>query len=100
MNGKNKETWVFRLFVSGKSPRTEQALETLRQICENHLEGNCDIAVIDVRADPAAAVSEDVIATPTLLKKLPEPVRKIIGDLWNREKVRLALDIVNGEREE
>lgn len=82
-----------RLYITGRTPQSQRAIENLRDICESELEGLYEIEVIDVLEHPALAENEKILATPTLVKRLPEPVRKIIGDLSDREKVLLGLDI-------
>ncbi len=85
--------WVFRFFISGKTPKNDRSIATMEQICKNYLEGNCDIEVIDVLKDPLAGIEANILATPTLIKQFPEPVRRIIGDLSDKEKVLLGLEI-------
>lgn len=82
-----------RLYVTGRSSQSQRALENLRRICESELDGSYEIEVIDVLENPVLAEHEKILATPTLVKRLPEPVRKIIGDLSDREKVLLGLDL-------
>lgn len=81
-----------RLYITGRTPQSQRAIENLRLICESELKGNYEVEVIDVLEHPALAENEKILATPTLVKRLPEPVRKIIGDLSDREKVLLGLD--------
>jgi len=85
--------WQLRLYVAGKTPRSVAALDNLRQICEQHLSGKYDIEVIDLLERPQLAKGEQIVAIPTLVRKLPEPVRKIIGDLSNEERVLIGLDL-------
>ena len=82
-----------RLYVTGRTPQSQRAIDNLRAICEADLEGLYEIEVIDILENPVLAENEKILATPTLVKRLPEPVRKIIGDLSDREKVLLGLDI-------
>ena len=82
-----------RLFVSGSTSRSQQAIQNLRRICEDHLQGRYDLEVIDVAKDPAQARQYQILAVPTLLKELPSPLRKIVGDLSEKEKVLEGLDI-------
>jgi len=82
-----------RLFVTGYTSHSQRAIENLRQICETELQDRYEIEVIDVLEHPQLAESEKILATPTLVKKLPEPVRKIIGDLSNTERVLVGLDL-------
>lgn len=82
-----------RLYVTGRTPQSQRAIDNLRSICEADLEGLYEIEVIDILENPVLAENEKILATPTLVKRLPEPVRKIIGDLSDREKVLLGLDL-------
>ncbi len=89
-----------RLYITGRSTQSHRAIENLRRICESELKRAYEIEVIDVLEDPVLAESEKILATPTLVKRLPEPVRKIIGDLSDREKVLVGLDIEHIREEE
>lgn len=82
-----------RLFVTGNTSRSQQAIQNLKQICEKHLQGRYEIEVIDVSKDPVQARQHQILAVPTLLKELPPPLRKIVGDLSEKEKVLEGLDI-------
>jgi circadian clock protein KaiB len=82
-----------RLFITGRTSQSQRALENLRALCEAELQGIYEVEVIDVLEHPTLAENEKILATPTLVKRLPEPVRKIIGDLSDREKVLLGLDL-------
>lgn len=84
---------ILKLYVSGHSARSRQATENLRRICETELQGQYDMEVVDVLEHPQLAEDEKIIATPTLIKTLPPPLRRVIGDLSNTEKVLLGLDI-------
>lgn len=86
--------WQLRLYVAGETPRSATALKNLRRICEEHLAGRYHIEVIDLKKDPGMASANEIIAVPTLVRKLPEPIRKIIGDLSNEEKVLIGLNLV------
>lgn len=88
-----QEMWNLRLYVAGKTPRAITAFENLEKICEEHLAGKYSIEVIDLLKNPQLARGDQIIAVPTLVRKLPKPVRKIIGDLSNKEKVLVGLDI-------
>lgn len=79
--------------MTGRSLRAEQAITNLRRICDEDLSGEYDIEVIDVLENPQLAEDEKILATPTLIKKLPPPLRRVIGDLSDKEKVLLGLDI-------
>jgi len=85
--------WMLRLYVAGKTPRAILAFENLQRICEEHLAGCYEIEIIDLLENPQLAKGDQIIALPTLVRRLPEPVRKIIGDLSNTERVLVGLDI-------
>ena len=85
--------WQLRLYVAGQTPRSVAALDNLRKICEEHLAGQYSIEVIDLLERPQLAQGEQIVAIPTLERRLPEPVRKIIGDLSNVERVLIGLDL-------
>ena len=85
--------WQLRLYVAGQTPRSVAALSNLRRICEEHLAGKYSIEVIDLLERPQLARGEQIVAIPTLERRLPEPVRKIIGDLSNTERVLIGLDL-------
>lgn len=85
--------YELRLYVAGKTSKSVVALENLKNICEEHLQGQYSIEVIDLLETPQLAEGDQILAIPTLVKKVPEPVRKIIGDLSNVEKVLVGLDI-------
>ncbi|WP_421939074.1 circadian clock protein KaiB [Pedobacter sp.] len=85
--------YELRLYVAGKTTKSVVALENLKRICEEHLKGKYSIEVIDLLEKPQLAEGDQILAIPTLVKKVPEPVRKIIGDLSNVEKVLVGLDI-------
>ena len=87
------ERYVLRLYVTGMTPRSTRAVENVRTICEEHLHGRYDLEVIDIYQQPTLAKGEQIIAAPTLVKKLPLPLRRIIGDLSNTDRVLLGLDL-------
>jgi len=89
---------VLRLYVTGRTPRSERAIDNLRRICEQDLGGMYDLHIIDVIESPQLAEDEKILATPTLIKNLPPPLRRIIGDLSDTEKVLLGLDLRPNER--
>ena len=82
-----------RLYITGKTPRSERAIANLGEICERDLKGLYDLQIIDVLESPQLAENEKILATPTLIKDLPPPLKRIIGDLSNSEKVLLGLDL-------
>ena len=92
------ETWRLRLYVAGQTPKSLQAFANLKRICEDHLEGQYRIEVIDLIETPQLAKDDQILAIPTLVRKLPEPVRKIIGDLSNTERVLVGLDLISAAR--
>jgi circadian clock protein KaiB len=88
-----KEQYVLTLYVTGTTPRAVRAIENVREICETHLKGHYELTVIDIYQQPALAKGQQIIAVPTLIKKLPPPLRRIIGDLSDREQVLYGLDL-------
>jgi circadian clock protein KaiB len=86
-------TFRLRLDITGSTSQSQRAIDNLKAICDAELPGVYEVEVIDVLEYPALAENEKILATPTLVKRLPEPVRKIIGDLSDREKVLLGLDL-------
>jgi circadian clock protein KaiB len=89
------DRYVLRLYVTGMTPRSARAVNNLRAICDEYLEGRYDLEVIDIYQQPVLTKGEQIIAAPTLIKKLPLPMRRIIGDMSNRERVLLGLDLVH-----
>ena len=87
------DAWELRLYVAGQSVKAEAALENLKRICEDHLSGRYRIEVIDLLKTPQLARGDQIIAIPTLVRKLPQPLRKLIGDLSNTERVLVGLDL-------
>ena len=85
--------WDLRLYVAGQTEKSVRAFDNLKKLCEEHLAGQYHIEVIDLLRDPKLARGDQIIAVPTLVRKLPEPVRKIIGDLSNTERVLVGLDL-------
>ena len=90
---RGKKTWELRLYVAGKTPKSVAALHNLEKYCETHLKGIYRIEVIDLLVHPQLAAGDQIFAIPTLVRKMPEPIRKIIGDLSNEEKVLVGLNI-------
>jgi circadian clock protein KaiB len=88
------DAWVLRLYVAGQSPKAITAFTNLKKICEEQLNGKYSIEVIDLMENPQLANEFQIVALPTLIRKLPVPVRKIIGDLSNTERVLLGLDLL------
>jgi circadian clock protein KaiB len=85
--------WELRLYVAGTTPKSVKAFANLKQICEEHLAGQYRIEVIDLVENPRLAQQDQIVAIPTLVRKLPKPMRKIIGDLANTERVLVGLEI-------
>jgi circadian clock protein KaiB len=88
------DKWILRLYVAGETPKAVRALNNLRAICEEQLAGQYTIQVIDLLVNPRLARDNQILAVPTLVRKLPEPIRRIIGDLSDRERVLVGLDLV------
>lgn len=91
--GKNPETWELRLYTAGQTLKSIAAFNNLKEICEEHLKGKYTIEIIDLVKNPQLAAGDQIFAIPTLVRKLPQPLRKIIGDLSNTERVLIGLDI-------
>jgi circadian clock protein KaiB len=89
----SEKHYVLRLYVSARMPRSAQAIATLTALCREHLAGRVDLEVIDVDADPKVAQREQIFALPTLVKELPEPLRRFVGDLADPSRVLLGLDV-------
>ena len=90
---KKDSIWELRLYVAGKTPKSVAALNNLKRYCETHLKGLYELEVVDLLVQPQLAEGDQIFAIPTLVRKVPEPIRKIIGDLSNEEKVLVGLDI-------
>ena len=88
-----EEIWELRLYIAGNTTKSQTALTNLKKYCEEHLKGKYVIEVIDLLVKPQLAEGDQILAVPTLVKKVPEPIRKIIGDLSNEEKVLVGLNI-------
>ncbi len=88
-----EEVWNLRLYVAGQTSKSITAFTNLKKICDEHLAGKYKIEVIDLLKNPQLAKGDQIIALPTLVRKLPEPIKKIIGDLANTERVLVGLDI-------
>jgi circadian clock protein KaiB len=87
------KAYRLRLYVAGQTPKSVLALANLQQICEEHLQGRYEIEVIDLLVNPQLAQGDQILALPTLVRRLPEPIKKIIGDLSNKERVLVGLDL-------
>jgi len=98
-----QEKYILRLYVAGMTPNSLRAIDNLKKICEEHLIGRYELEVIDLYQQPVLAIGEQIIAAPTLIKKLPLPLRKVIGDMTNVDRVLVGLDLrskakVSGKR--
>src|SRR4051794_22516370 len=92
----SQDFWQLRLYVAGQTPKSIAALANLKRICEQYMAGKYAIEIIDLLKDPTLARGDQILAIPTLVRKLPEPIRKIIGDLSNTERVLVGLDLRPG----
>ncbi|HKG53337.1 MAG TPA: circadian clock protein KaiB [Anaerolineales bacterium] len=90
---RTKKNWELRLYVAGQTPKSLTAFANLKKICEEHLAGQYHIEVIDLLKQPQLARGDQILAIPTLVRKLPSPIKKIIGDLSNTERVLVGLDV-------
>ena len=88
-----EETWELKLYVAGRTPKSIKAVENLTKICEQHLPGRYKIEVVDLLENPRLAKEDQIVAIPTLVRKLPEPIKRVIGDLSNLEKVMVGMDL-------
>ena len=91
--------WNLRLYVAGQSPKSVRAFTNLRKLCEEHLAGRYRIEVIDLIKNPQLAAGDQILAVPTLVRRLPEPIKKIIGDLSNADRTLVGLDLRPAERQ-
>lgn len=89
----SKAQWQLRLYVAGQTPKSAAAVANLRRLCETHLAGRYEIEVIDLLVSPRLAAGDQILAIPTLVRRLPEPIRKVIGDLSNEGRVLVGLDM-------
>ncbi|RBP46358.1 circadian clock protein KaiB [Roseimicrobium gellanilyticum] len=87
------QRYVLKLFVSGSSPRSTQAISTIRALCEERLQGRYDLEVVDIFQQPTEARGSQIVAAPTLIKELPEPMRRVVGNLADRDKILVALNL-------
>ncbi len=90
---REKEKYVLRLYITGMTPKSTKAIQNVKKICEEHLKDHYDLEVIDIYQQPTLAKGEQIIAAPTLIKKIPLPLRKFIGDMANTERILLGLDL-------
>ncbi len=88
-----KEDYVLRLYVAGMTPKSKEAILNIKKICDGHLEGRYELDVIDITRNPVLAAGEQIVATPTLIRKLPAPLRRFIGDMTQVERILLGIDL-------
>lgn len=87
------DSWNLRLYVAGQTPKSLAAFSNLKRLCEEHLSGRYQIEIVDLMKQPHLAQGDQIVALPTLVRKLPEPIKRIIGDLSNLERVKVGLDL-------
>ncbi len=90
---KEKEKYLLRLYVAGMTPKSTRAVQNIKKICEEHLKDRYELEVVDIYQQPTLAKGEQIIAAPTLIRKLPLPLRKFIGDMANTERILVGLDL-------
>lgn len=88
------EQFVLRLYIAGNSPRSQRAIENVKQICEEYLKGRCDIEIFDIYQDQTATPEDLILAAPTLIRRLPLPLRRVIGDMTEKEKILVGLNLI------
>lgn len=93
LNDQQRKQFLLRLYVTGLTPRSIRAIETIKEVCEEELKGRYNLEVVDLAKQPELAREADIVAAPTLIKQLPLPLRRLIGDLSNKERVLLGLDL-------
>lgn len=99
-NGEGKKTdekWDLRLYIAGQTPRSLAALSNLKSLCEEHLQGRYNIEVVDLVKHPQLAAGDEILAIPTLVRKLPQPIRRIVGDLRDTERALVGLQLRPGK---
>ena len=92
-SGTDKDVWQLRLYTAGQTPRSLTAMRNLKKVCEEHLPGRYEIEIVDLLATPRLAKDHQIVAIPTLVRKLPSPIRKIIGDLSDTEQTLVGLEL-------
>jgi circadian clock protein KaiB len=98
--GSADDLWTLRLYIAGDSPKSRTALTNLQRLCDTHLKGKYQIEVIDLKTRPELAKADQILALPTLIRKVPEPMKRLIGDLSNAERALIALELAaSGARE-
>lgn len=98
-NKSGKRVYVLKLFVSGMTPNSMRAIRNIREICRNHLKDDYQLEIVDIYQQPELGRREQIVAAPTLVKKLPAPLRKFIGDLSDTEKIVVGLDVISKDQE-
>ena len=93
LDGPQEELYILRLYITGITPQSVRAIANVKKICEEHLQGRYELDVVDLYQQPQLAKGEQIIAAPTLIKKLPHPLRRIIGDMSKTERVLVGLDL-------
>jgi len=99
MNAKPELHYILKLFITGRSPRSENAIRVLQRLCDQELGGQFELEIVDVLEHPEEAEEQRILATPTVVKDLPPPIRKVIGDLSDKDRVLVGLDLRRLERE-
>ncbi len=94
-NESSDQIYVLRLYITGTTPKSLNAISSIKKICEEYLQGRYNLEVIDIYQQPSLAAGEQIIAVPTLIKQLPNPLRKLIGDMSNTEHILLGLDLLS-----
>ena len=92
-NGHKEDKWELRLYTAGQTPKSLAAIKNLKKVCEEHLAGRYEIEIVDLLKNPRLAKDDQIVAIPTLVRKLPDPVRKIIGDLSDTERALVGLQL-------
>lgn len=90
---RKSQRFVLRLFIAGLTPRSTLAIRNIRKICDEHLQGRYDLEVVDIYQQPVQAADEQIVAAPTLIKKLPLPLRRFIGDMSDTERILIGMDL-------
>lgn len=90
---KSEEIWELRLYTAGRTPKSAAAFENLKRLCEEHLPGRYTVEVVDLVSNPRLARDDQIVAVPTLVRKLPEPIRKVVGDLSDTERALVGLQL-------
>lgn len=93
MESAKPDVWELRLYVAGKTPKSTAAFKNLERLCKEHLAGKYEIEIVDLLVQPQLAKSDQIVAIPTLVRKLPQPIRKLIGDLSNEERTLVGLQL-------